>query len=227
MKYVRFVKWLAIGLAVLVIIAGAAYLYGRGCHKNAVSSSVGIGGASTSGAPPGWSVAPVEETPLIENPMKKSKAGKETEGLAPGSTKIKGTTAQGSEFEVVVGPGGEVYVPPGYDVTVYKKRPALFALEARPWLGAGAEGHAAGIAPAVASGLDVVRAGKFHGGPAGVVSWGRKDADAKPKVNVAGGVAGGYNVTRNVDLRVGGLYGTAGAAAFVGVDIAIVKPRGT
>jgi hypothetical protein len=191
-----------------VFLAFGVWLWARGCGGSSPAPALG---SKPKGTPPGWTAAPAETTPLVENPFKPSTAGKKTKPLPAGSSVIE---VPPSTTPTLIGilPGGEVIVPQGVEgVVVYKKRLPLMALECRPWLGAGVEGHAAGIAPAAAVGLDVVRVGRVHGGPGGLAS---------PR-NVAALITGGVEIWRNVDGRVGGGFGTAGATAFAGVDIAI------
>jgi hypothetical protein len=213
----KFVIWLAIILAVILAGIGVG-IWARGCGRQGSTAP-----APAKGVPAGWHQAGVVTAPAVENPFKKSPAGKKLEKFPPGSELVEVVTPSGETVQIAILPGGEVVVPDGYDATVYKKPAALVALEVRPWIGAGAEGYVTGIGVAAAAGCDVVRAWKFHGGPAAAVSWEPRLADEKPRVNVAGGLAGAFNLTRNIDARAAGMYGTAGAAAFVGVDIAIVK----
>lgn len=198
--------------AIGAVLAVVAFLVMRvGCREEQIGRALQLG--DVAGIPPGWHQASVVVAPVVENPFRKSIAGKKTEKLPPGSELVEVKTPTGEIVQIAILPGGEVIVPDGYEATVYKKPPSVFAFEARPWIGAGAAGTVTGITPAGAAGVDVVRAFRFHGGPGVVAS----------RDNVAGVVAGAYNPWRNVDVRVGGGYGTAGACAFVGVGVGIVK----
>jgi hypothetical protein len=127
----------------------------------------------------------------------------------PGGGRVE--TEGGEEVELGILPGGEVAVPEGqpHAVTVYHKPEPSVALELRPFAGCclSVDG------PAAVAGVDVVRAWRLHAGPGVAVSFPDRDIPAVAAV--------GYNVWRNVDLRLAGGYGTAGGTAAVGVTVGI------
>jgi len=206
-----FVKWLIVALVILAVIAGAIWLGARGCHKNAASSSVGKGGASTQGAPPGWSVAPVEETPLIENPLRRSKAGEETKGFPAGSKVVEVETHGEPTVKIGILPGGQVVTEEGHAAQVYFKRPALFALGVDPIVGVGLSA-ADKFGPGILAGVDVVKIGPARIGAGALV-------DPLGPVSVAGGATFGADVYKNVGVRgfagAGNHGWTFGAAATI------------
>jgi hypothetical protein len=99
----------------------------------------------------------------------------------------------------------------GVKAVIYEKPPALIALEARPWVGGGAEKTPGRAGTAVAGGVDVVRAWRIHAGPGGMVS----------RDNAAAVITGGIELWRNLDARTAGGYGLKGSTAFIGVGLAI------
>lgn len=217
MRYLKNVKWLAVFLAVVALAGVGVWIWARGCGDNRGIAAPASGSAK--GTPAGWHQAAVVVAPRIENPWHPSEAGKKLKPFVAGTELVEVKTPSGETVQIAILPGGEVVVPDGYEATVYQKPGPLVDLEARPWIGAGLTGYPGGIGAGLGVGVDVVRAWRFHGGPAGVVSW-RREA-GKPRVDVAGGLAGSYNLWRNVDARAVGMYGTAGAAAFVGVGLGI------
>ena len=196
---------IAIPLAAVAVLLGAAWVFflGRGCGDQPAAT------ASQGGAPPGWVTPPTETTPWL--PFKKNRASEVTAAFPAGSRVVEIETGGAATVQVAVLPGGEIVVPAGTTATVYVKRPPIINAEFRPWLGGGVEGTPADVDPAIAAGVDLVRVWKLHAGPGVVAS----------EDSVAGILSGAVSVWRNVDVRGGGGYGTAGAAGFVGVSIGI------
>lgn len=208
----KLVKWLLLFLAVAGLIALGVWIGARGCGGNRGAAAPASCSAKV---PEGYQPVAEVVTPVVPNPWKPSDAEKKTKGFQAGSKVIEVETNGEPTVKIGILPGGQVVTEKGHAAIVYIKRANVVAFEARPWLAGGATVAAPGPAPAVAVGVDVVKVWRFHGGPAGAVSW------RDHKVDVAGGLSGSYNIWRNIDARAAGMYGTAGAAAFAGVDIAI------
>ena len=203
------VKWSVLILAAVAVLLGAAgmFLLGRGCGDRPRPAEPV---STATGAPPGW-VAPAEETtPWL--PFKKNRASEVTAGFPAGSRVVEVEVPEGAQkVRIGILPDGEVVVPPGVTAVVYEKRPPIINAEVRPWLGGGAEGTPVDVDPAIAAGVDLVRVWHIHAGPGLVASTD----------NIAGVLSGAVSVWRNVDVRGGGGYGTAGAVGFAGVSIGI------
>lgn len=195
MKYIW--ELIIIIAAVAILLGLAAFILCR--PENSASQPVR----------PGWVKPNVISTSSWPH-LKKTAADEKLKDRPAGTKLIEIQTPQGI-IQVEITPQGEVLVPEGTQAVVYVKPLPKIGWEFRPWLAGGAEGHATGIRPAIAVGVDVVRAWRLHAGPGVVVS----------QDNVAGLVTGTYTPWRNVDLRAGGGYGTSGATAFIGIGVGI------
>lgn len=158
-------------------------------------------------APPGWVAPPMETTPWL--PFKKNVASEYTKEFPPGSKVVVIRPAKGPEIEIGILPDGKIVVPEGVKATVYEKRPALIKAQIRPFAGIGGVGPDLGVA--VVAGIDVVRAWKVNIGVGCLIT---NDA-------VAGAAFAAYPLWRNIDLRVGGGYGSMGSVGFAGITIGI------
>ena len=161
------------------------------------------------GAPPGW-VAPTElTTPWL--PFATNEASEVTAGFPAGSKVVRLELEGGEVVDVGILPGGQVVTREGIKATIFVKREALIAGQVRPFFGVG------GVGPdpdyAVALGVDVLRVWKVNVGVGALIN---DDA-------VAGAAFAAYPVWRNVDVRAGGGFGTAGAVGYFGASIAITK----
>ena len=207
----RIVILLAAGAVLGAAVVG--YVTCRGCGGEPRSGAVQP--ATPKETPPGWTAPPEKKTtPALKRILptyRPTRADVVLKPFPPGSRVVEVQPEGGPPIQVGILPGGEVVVPEGVKAVVYETPPAAIALEARPWVGGGAEASAMGVDIAGAGGVDLVRVWRFHAGPGVVAS----------RDNVAGVVAGGVNLWRNVDARAGGGYGLEGATAFVGVSIAI------
>lgn len=189
-------------VCLLAIIFGAAvtgYLACRCDRPGAVSQS-------GEDPPPGWVAPTTETTPWL--PFKKNVASEYTAEFPPGS-KVVVVKHKGEQVEIGILPDGKIVVPEGVEAKVYVKRPALVEAQIRPFVGAGGVGPNLGVA--VAAGIDVVRVWKVNLGVGALIN---NDA-------VAGAAFAAYPIWRNVDLRVGGGWGSAGGVGFAGITIAI------
>jgi hypothetical protein len=165
--------------------------------------------------PPGWAVVP-EERPssAVErfNPFHRPTRADEVLAAWPaGSRVVHVETEKGERVELGVLPGGEIAVPEGHghEVTVYYKPEPAASFEFRPFVGGGLSNGG----PNVMAGVDVVRAWRLHAGPAVAVDFPDRDVSAVGAV--------GWNVWRNVDVRVAGGYGTGGGVVGVAVALAV------
>ena len=155
----------------------------------------------------GWVSPLVETTPWL--PFKKNKASEYTKEFPPGSKVVVVRPEKGPEIEIGILPDGQVVVPEGVKATVYEKRPSLITAQMRPFIGVGGVGPELGVA--VAAGIDVLRVWRINLGVGALIS----------NEAVAGAGFAAYPIWRNVDLRVGGGYGSAGGVGFAGVTLAI------
>jgi hypothetical protein len=210
---VKLLKRLAVPALILAVVIVAALVI-----RWLFAPGEGDGGAPARPAerpPPGWRVVDEERTSgALQrlNPFRRpAEADVVTRDWPAGSRVVKVETEGGEEVELGILPGGEVAVPEGqpHAVTVYHKPEAAVALELRPFVGAGLSIDG----PAVMAGVDVVRAWQLHAGPGVAVAFPDRE------VAVVGAV--GYNVWRNVDVRLAGGYGTAGGFAAAVVALAI------
>jgi hypothetical protein len=210
----RTVKRLALPV-VLAAAAIAALLALRPLCTREGGPAFAPSGLQAAVPPPGWTVLPEERTSSFAeefNPFHRpTRADEAMREWPAGSRLVHVETEGGEEVEIGIVPGGEVAAPEGrsYEVTVYHKPESAVALELRPFVGAGLGTSG----PAVMGGVDVVRAWRFHLGPAVAVSL--------PDREVAAGGAVAYNLWRNVDLCLAGGYGTAGGFGAAGVTVAI------
>jgi hypothetical protein len=195
-----------IAVVVLVILVGIVVLWLR-CRADPVTN----GAAGQHDVPEGWTVAPTLQTPWL--PFHHNEASDYTAEFPAGSSVVVLSTQDGGQVEIGILPDGTVVVPDGYTAVVYKKRPSLIAIEARPFVAAGLGlGGMYG-----AGGVDIVRVWKLHAGPGVAASY--WPGDENPEVGVVGATS--VNVWRNVDLVAFGGYGTGGKMAGGGVEIAI------
>jgi len=198
------VKYLILGALALLLI-GAAVVgvftcrYDREAGENAR--------ATQSAAPPGWVAPPTETTPFLS--FKKNKASDVTAGFPAGSRVVVVETPKGETVEIGILPDGQVVTKEGVKATIYEKRAAFIAPQIRPFIGAGAIGPELGVAAAV--GVDLLRVWRVNLGLGALIN----------DEAVAAAAFAAYPVWRNVDARIGGGYGTAGAAYFAGVSIGI------
>ncbi len=209
----KLLKRLAVPLLIAAVVIVAAlvikWLFARG-------EGDGVAPARPAERPPpGWRVVGEEPTAgALQrlNPFRRpAKADVVMRDWPAGSRVVKVETEGGEQVELGILPGGEVAVPEGqpHEVTVYYKPEPAVALELRPFVGAGLSIDG----PAVVAGVDVVRAWRLHAGPGVAVAF--------PDREVAAVGAVGYNVWRNVDIRLAAGYGTAGGTVAAGVTLAI------
>lgn len=210
----RNLKWVVLS-ALLVAAVIVAVLLGRRLFIGGEGPARAPVGPRAEVPPPGWAVVPEERTSSAAeklNPLHRpTKADVIMRDWPAGSRVVKVETEGGEEVEVGILPGGEVAVPEGqpHEVVVYYKPEPAVAFEIRPFVGAalGTTG------PAVVAGVDVVRAWRLHVGAGATVAF--------PDRDVAGVGTLSYNVWRNIDVRLAGGYGTAGATASVGVSVGV------
>ena len=192
-------------VCVLAVLFGAAVTGYLACRYD---RSSGTTSQSVEGQPPpGWVAPSTETTPWL--PFKKNVASKYTAEFPPGSKVVVVRPEKGPEIKIGILPDGQVVIPKGVKATIYEKRPALIKAQIRPFVGVGGVGPELGVA--VAAGIDVIRIWKVNLGPGVLIT---NDA-------VAGAAFAAYPIWRNVDLRVGGGYGTNGGVGFAGITIGI------
>jgi hypothetical protein len=189
-------------VCILAVLFGAAVTGYLACRYN--RSAVSQGGEQV---PPGWVTPLMETTPWL--PFKKNVASEYTAEFPPGSKVVVIRPAKGPEIEIGILPDGKIVVPEGVEAKIYVKRPALIEAQIRPFIGVGGVGPELGVA--VAAGIDVVRAWRVNIGVGCLIS----------NEAVSGAAFAAYPLWRNVDLRVGGGYGSAGGVGFAGVTIGI------
>ena len=189
-----------IGAALLLI--GVAGYFACRCDRDVTSNM-----ASQQGILPlGWEQVAIEKTSWL--PFKKNVASEYTKEFPPGS-KVVVVKHKGEQVEIGILPGGEIVVPKGVEAKVYVKRPSLIKGQIRPFIGVGGVGPELGVA--VAAGIDVIRVWRVNLGPGILIT---NDA-------VAGAGFAAYPIWRNIDLRVGGGYGSGGGVGFAGITIGI------
>lgn len=194
-------KWrreIIIGIAALLLIGVGVFLTCR-CDRSTNT-------AFQHSAPPGWKAPPMETTPWL--PFKKNVASEYTKEFPPGS-KVVVVKHKGEQVEIGILPDGKIVVPEGVEAKVYVKRPSLIKAQIRPFIGVGGVGPELGVA--VAAGIDVIRVWRVNLGPGVLIN--------NEAVSGAGFAA--VPIWRNIDLRVGGGYGSGGGVGFAGVTIAI------
>lgn len=202
-SYRTLIKPLIIFVGIVVIGVAGWFLLSRGC-----------GDQPAQPVKEGW-VAPPTEKPstLFDrlNPLKKTPtpADKILKGW-PAGTRVVEVGPSPKPTLIAVPPSGEILTPKGtVNVTVYEKPKRNWGLEFRPFVGVGATGPDINVA--AVAGVDVFKVSRLHTGPGVCV-------DSKA---VSGVMTASYGLWRNVDVRVGGGYGTAGGMGFAGVSIGI------
>ncbi len=188
-------------VCILAVLFGAAVTGVFMCRCDRLSETVSQSGEAP---PPGWVAPPEVKTPWLG----KNVASEITREFPPGS-KVVVVKHKGEQVEIGILPSGEIVVPKGVEAKVYIKRPSLIKAQVRPFVGVGGVGPELGVA--VAAGIDVVRVWKVNLGVGCLIT---NDA-------VAGAGFAAYPIWKNVDLRVGGGYGSGGSVGFAGVSIAI------
>lgn len=139
------------------------------------------------------------------NPFHKvTRAEELTKDLPPG-TEVYDVKGAGQIYRT---PDGFIYKVGDLEIDAYKKPTPFIAAELRPKIMATSDFSTVGFAVE----LDLVRAGKFHAGPA---------AGFNMDSSVWGGAGVGYNAWRNVDIGGYGGYGTNGTTYGLSVGIAI------
>ncbi len=199
-------------LTVLLIIATVIfYLRFDGCDR------FFAGDIDVTNPPPPSEVGIPEEAepvPMIEdrytiaervNPFHHTTRAEEiTEGL-PAGTEVYEVEGEGIIYRTQE---GFIYKTGDLEIAAYKKPEKLIAMELRPKLIATTDFATAGLGVEI----DVIRAGKFHAGPAVGINVDR---------SAWGGGGIGYNVWRNVDAGAFGGYGSGGATYGISIGIAI------
>lgn len=202
MKKFRLLAYFVVG----AFLAGAAVVGYIACRCDRPPG----GAVSQSGEgrpPPGWVAPPESSTPWL--PFATNKASEVTAGFPAGSKVVRLETESGEVVDVGILPGGQIVTREGVKATIFVKRPAVIAAQVRPFIGAGVIGP--DLNYAVALGVDVLRVWNVNIGVGALVN---DDA-------VAGAAFAAYPVWRNVDLRAGGGFGTAGSIGYFGASIAI------
>lgn len=160
----------------------------------------------TSSTIPEWTTPRVETTTPWYSRHKNS-ADEKMRGLPAGARLVEVDGKQACLFM----PDGSVLTPIEVDAVVYEKRPRFITGEVRPWISGGAVGTITSLEPSAAAGVDVLKLAGVHTGMGISVA-----PDAVSALLVAS-----YGVYRNIDVRLGGGYGTAGTCGYAGVSIAI------
>ncbi len=195
MRYVKYIKVLAIGLAL-----GAAAALILICRVEHPRPAAAPPSPNASGAFPRerFKRVPVKEdrvplTTRLRPGRKKTRAEELLAGMPAGTVVYEIKTAPGDETLIYRSPTGEVFVPneTTATVSVYRKPAPLAAFEFRPGVFAWTDLTRLGGG----LGVGVVRIGRVHAGPA---------ASYDSRREFAVGAAAAYNVWRNVDA---GVYG--------------------
>lgn len=213
MSWIKRIRTPLIIFVVVGILAAVAwFLFGRGC-----GGEPELAPGSAQQIPDGYQVAPVLKTPWL--PFRENEATEYTREFPAGSKVIHVVTNKGEEVVIGILPDGTVVTQKDStaEVTVYQKRPSLFALEARPFIGGGLSTGG----PTAIAGVDVVRAWRLHAGPGVAASYWPDSREDEADVDV--GFIGklSYNAWRNLDLVAFVGYGTAGKCAGGGFQLSI------
>jgi len=178
------------GISIFLGAAVAGFFVCRCDRDNPGLDLAPVVAAGRHPAPPGTvPVSVVTPTPLIKRlkPGYKPSAADTALKGQPAGTSIIHVDPHEGPVDIILPPGGGIFVPQGTTgVVVYEKPPALAALELRP-----APFAYAGTDVGLGAALHVARVSRIHVGPA--AAWGRGDGPSA-------GVDVAWNPWRNVDL---------------------------